>query len=67
MFSALKRLVNNNDNNNPSINNSNASSQNAQSQNTAQQSQNSNGLQVVSQSLQKKFSRGVNYNSELYI
>ena len=54
MLSALKRIVNNDNKNNSnnsvsSINNQNASEQH----------------QSISQTLQKKFSKGVNYNSKI--
>ena len=55
MLSALKRIVNNNNNNNSTnINNTNTNNQNV----TTEQHQS------ISQALQKKFSKGVNYNSE---
>ena len=82
MISALKRLVATNENkeiataSSTSANNGNNSSNN----NPSTASTNSiipshisttslfnNGMQMISQSLQKKFSKGVNYNSKLII
>jgi hypothetical protein len=53
MLSALKRIVNNNNNSN--------NTQNAKDQHPQQKT---NGMQSISQTLQKKFAKGVNYNSK---
>ena len=57
MFSALKRIVNNNSNNNNNNNNSNNNSNNVNQSIATEQHQS------ISHALQKKFSKGVNYNS----
>lgn len=70
MISALKRLVNSEPS--PASNGSNGQTANIQAA-TNKIAQNAiattslinNGMQMISQSLQKKFSRGVNYNSKL--
>ena len=76
MISALKRLVTTNDNAkdnnqtpaNPGISvekgNTNSPNANASS-NLSTASLLNNGMQMISQSLQKKFSKGVNYNSKI--
>ena len=87
MISALKRLVNSNDNSanntagtgtgtatataNGTNNSNNGSISNQQINNNSNNNSKTttsilnNGMQMISQSLQKKFARGVNYNSNL--
>jgi len=80
MISRLKRLVNSNDSTGaqPStVSNSNGNNNGQQNvTNNNQQQTNSNmkatnilnnGMHYISESLQKKFSRGVNYNSKFSI
>ena len=76
MISALKRLVNSNDNSATSSSTQPApTNTNGTNASHAQQVNNSkttasilnNGMHMISQSLQKKFSRGVNYNSKFRI
>ncbi len=73
MISRLKRLVNSNENSTQSS--SAATPEQTNSNNNQQQQTNSNlkatnilnnGMHYISESLQKKFSRGVNYNSNKY-
>lgn len=68
MISALKRLVNSNDNGAAntatSANNGNNSPAANQQTNNSKTSILNNGMQMISQSLQKKFAKGVNYNSK---
>lgn len=73
MISRLKRLVNSNEN---STQSSAATPEQTNSNNNQQQQQTNsnlkatnilnNGMHYISESLQKKFSRGVNYNSNKY-
>lgn len=76
MFSALKRIVNNDAKNTSNEQSAQQQQQQRQPQqqqqqqaNASQQASNAqttiNGMQSISQALQKKFSRGVNYNSKL--
>jgi hypothetical protein len=55
MFNALKRITNTNKNGTNTNNNGSNSS-------TKQQ----NGMQAISQTLQKKFAKGVDYNSKFF-
>ncbi len=76
MISRLKRLVNSNENSTQSS--SAATPEQTNSNNNQQQQQQqtnsnlkatnilNNGMHYISESLQKKFSRGVNYNSNKY-
>jgi hypothetical protein len=77
MISRLKRLVNSNENSTQSsaATPEQTNSNNNQQQQQQQQQTNSNlkatnilnnGMHYISESLQKKFSRGVNYNSNKY-
>ena len=82
MISAFKRLVATNSDakeNSGGIGNSNGSSNSSSNKNGTNNSTNAlttsntptslfnNGMQMISQSLQKKFSRGVNYNMKIVI
>ena len=76
MISRLKRLVNSNENSTqssaatPEQTNSNNNQQQQQQQQTNSNLKATNilnnGMHYISESLQKKFSRGVNYNSNKY-
>lgn len=75
MISRLKRLVNSNENSTqsssaatPEQTNSNNNQQQQQQTNSNLKATNilNNGMHYISESLQKKFSRGVNYNSNKY-
>lgn len=71
MISAFKRLVKTNDasiNSNSSSNSvaSNSNESNGHLNAASFTSTINNGVQMISHSLQKKFSKGVNYNSKFY-